>query len=987
MNVEARRIRRRAGAVLALALFVAFGLTGLAAAQGTQTGTLSGVVRSADGAALPGVAVTLKSPALQGERTAVTDTAGAYIFRGLPPGQGASAYTATFALTGFGTVTKKVDVLLGQPAPLDTTMSVANVQESVDVTGEAPSILATTQVGANLRAETVDKLGTARTIQGIATLAPGLTDGNHTPNAGQLSISGAFAYDNSFLLNGVDIADNLFGSPHNLFVEDALEEVQVLTNGVSAEYGRFSGGVINAVTKRGGNKFAGSFRTDFTNPEWQDETLFEKDQLARAVSGAKPHVDKLSKFYQATLGGPIVKDRLWFFVAGRRETSTEARNTSNLGLSYDFGTINNRVEAKLTGSITPNHTLQADYIRDPTTQNNNPSLNQTAQIDLTGLVNRQLPNDLFVANYNGVLSSNLFVEAQFSRKTFGFRNTGGTSTVFKDSPFLTLGRAGIPSNRLYNAPYFDSTDPEDRNNRQFTGALSYFLSTSSMGRHDLKVGGESYTSSRTGGNSQSSTGFRFLADPVVSAGNIVLDASGRVQPNFQPGVTILDNWIAIRGAQIDLKTTSMYVNDRWQLNNHWTFNLGARYERHTADTTQAGVITPNSSVFVPRLGATFDPKGDGRWVLQATYGHYAGRAAETQFADNTNVGTPNLVRYVYNGPAGQGVDFAPGFDINNYVVNTGSFPIRNVFLDENLSTPITREWTVQAGTRLGRKGDVKLVYAHRNTANILDDFITLEQGRTTVTENGRTFGTFDNQFITNSDVPRRDYQALEAIAGYRVTDKWTLSANWTHQFKNNGNFEGEAANQPGNYSIIFDRPEIYSEARHYPAGRLNQYEKDRVRAFTTYDVGLGKGGRASLGLLYRYDSPQAFSYAANGVSLSSVQRSLGAAYAGLPTTQTVFFGGRGTGLFKTAHLFDLALNYELPVWKTARPWFKAELRNVFNAQPLISYDTTISPDPTSPVDALGLATGFIQGPNFGKAVRNADTPVPREFRVAVGFRF
>ena len=982
MQFEAKSSRRYPGAILALTLVFAFAFTGVAAAQGTQTGTLTGDVKSADGAALPGVTVTLTSPALQGARTAVTDNTGGYIFRGLAPGQ----YEITFALVGFGTVQRKQEIALGSNNDVSTTMAVANVQESVEVTAEAPSILATTQVGANLRAETVDKLGTARTIQGIATLAPGLSDGNRTPNAGQLSIAGGFAYDNSFLLNGVDIDDNLFGTPHNLFVEDALQEVQVLTNGVSAEYGRFSGGVINAVTKRGGNKFTGSFRTDFTNPKWQDETLFEKNQLAAGVVGAKPHVDKLSKFYQATLGGPIVKDRLWFFAAGRRETSTEARTTSNLGLSYDFGTINNRVEAKLTGAINANHTLQADYIRDPATQNNNPSLNATAQIDLRGLVNRQLPNDLFVANYNGVLSSNLFVEAQFSRKTFGFRNAGGTSTELHDSPFLTLGRAGIPSSRLFNAPYFDANDPEDRNNRQFTGALSYFLTTGSAGRHDLKVGGEYYTSSRTGGNSQSATSFRFNADPVVVGGVPQVDSNGRVIPNFQPGLTSIDNWIAIRGAQINLNTMSIYLNDRWQLNNHWNFNVGGRYERHTADTTQAGIVTPNSSVFVPRLAATFDPKGDGKWVLQGTYGHYAGRAAETQFANNTNVGNPSRVSYVYNGPAGQGVGFAPGFDLNNYTFTTANFPAASVLLDQGLSTPVVKEWTLQAGTRLGRKGDLKVIYAHRNTSNLLEDFITLAQGKTTITQSGKQL-VVDNREVTNSDLGHRSYRAVDVVGVYRVTDKWAVFGNYTMQLKNDGNFEGEGANQPGSYSIMGDRPELYNAARHFPDGRLSQYQKHRVRAFTTYDLSLGKAGRATLGMLYRYDSPQTFSLLSNGVSLTSLQRSLGSAYAGLPTTQTLYYAARGTQQFESDSLIDFALSYELPIWKTARPWFKAELRNAFNSQPLISYDTTLSPDPSSPLDSLGLPTGFTKGSNFGKAVRNADTPVPREFRIAVGFRF
>src|SRR5690606_11786470 len=116
-------------------------------------------------------------------------------------------------------------------------------------------------------------LAAPRTLSGIAEISPGLT--SNTPNASQVSINGAFAFDNVFMINGVDVNDNLFGSPQNLFIEDAIEETQTLTSGISAEYGRFSGGVINAITKSGSNTFSGSFRDELTNPSWSTETPFE----------------------------------------------------------------------------------------------------------------------------------------------------------------------------------------------------------------------------------------------------------------------------------------------------------------------------------------------------------------------------------------------------------------------------------------------------------------------------------------------------------------------------------------------------------------------------------------------------------------------------------------------------------------------------------------------------------------------------------------
>lgn len=743
-----------------------------------------------------------------------------------------------------------------------------------------------------------------------------------------VSINGSFAYDNVFLLNGVDINDNLFGTANNLYIEDALQELTVHTSGVSAEYGRFSGGVISAVTKSGGNTFQGSFRTDLTNTGWRDETRFQK-------SREQTNTSKTNKVYTATLGGPFVKDRLWFFGAYRREDLDNTRTLAVTGSPYQLGSVNRRYEGKLTGRISNNHTVQGNYIKNNQEDVNRPTINATFSIDEKTLVNRTLPSDLWVARYDGVLSPTVFVEAQWSRKTFGFRNSGGTSTDIFDSPFLSLGLAGIPTNSHYNAPYFDSTDPEDRNNNQYSAALSYFLSTDSIGRHDIKVGGERFTSNRTGGNSQSSTGYVFDSDPVVVGGTVQRDAAGNIIPNFVPGESLIENWLPLRGARIDIRTLSIYVNDRWQLNDHWTFNLGARTERHSTDASQAQISSVSSSVVVPRLSAAFDVRGDGRWVLGATYGHYAGKASETQFADNTNVGSPNVLVGVYNGPAGSGVDFAPGFDPANYEVVEANFPVQNVFLDDGLKTPITKEWTVSAGTKLGSRGEFKTVYIHRNTDNFIEDFITLDGGTTTIVDDaGNPFGVFDNRRVGNSDLPSRRYQALQFEARYRLTANWALAGNLTTQLKNEANFEGELANQPGISSIIGDYPEIYPAERFYPIGTTDDYQKHKARIWTVYNLGLGRGGDVALGVLFRLDSALRFSLT-NTVATTAAQRALGAGYASLPAQATLFYEGRGSGEFEGSKIFDFTLNYELPIFKTARPFFKAELRNAFNKQPLI----------------------------------------------------
>src|SRR5262245_6052502 len=322
-------------ACAALIAVLALDLATLAAAQGLQTGIVSGTITSDDGLSLPGATVTVSSPALQGARTTITDVNGNYVLRGLPPGD----YTVTVELSGMATRTERTVVALGRTTIVDAVLRVASVAEAVTVVAEATPVLNNPVVGANYRKTDVDSLPIGRTPQQIAELSPGLTD--NTPNAGQLSISGGFAFDNVFLIDGVDVNDNIFATANDLYIEDAVDETQVLTSGISAEYGRFSGGVVNLVTKRGGDKFSGSYRANFTNPSWVDETPFETTQRR----------DDLQLVHEGTLGGPVVRQRLWFFMSGRQESTSTPYNFVDTGFPGLAGVEEKRIDVKVTGTV------------------------------------------------------------------------------------------------------------------------------------------------------------------------------------------------------------------------------------------------------------------------------------------------------------------------------------------------------------------------------------------------------------------------------------------------------------------------------------------------------------------------------------------------------------------------------------------------------------------------------------------------------------
>jgi outer membrane receptor protein involved in Fe transport len=952
---------------------------GMAHAQGLQTGQLQGTVNDSGGLVLPGVNVSVTSSALQGTRDAVTDANGNYVIRGLPAGE----YTVRFELSSFKTQEQKATIELGQPKEVNATLAVAGVSESVQVTADnIASAVTTTTGGTNISATEVNALPLGRTLQNIALLSPGLS--GNTPNSGQLAISGSFAYDNTFLVDGVDVNDNLFGNANALYIEDAVEQTQILTSGISAEYGRFSGGVVNAITKSGGDIFSGSYRMNLTNDNWTKQTPFE-------VERDQPRLDKVNRSQEFTVGGPILHSKVWFFGAFRLENQDTLLSLAQTGVQQRQTDDNKRGEIKITATPWQNHTVWGSYLK-VSEDAVRPAFDSPdlATIDPLTFETPSFPNDGVAIGYRGVLSTRMFADVRYSEKKFGFRNIGGTSTNIVDSPFVTLTQAQLG---VYNAPYFDATDPEDRDNWQVAGNLSYYLTTGRAGSHDFKGGLEVYQTRHTGGNSQSASNYVFDADYATdAAGEPVYDSNNRLIPVFTPNETLIENWLATRGAEQKIRTTSLYAQDQWKAGRHFTFNLGLRYEHVRSDST-GGIIGVDTDTVVPRLAATYDPKGDGRYVLQATYGHYAGKYSESQFGNNTNVGNPDQIIGVYSGPAGQGRDFAPGFNPANYETVQGTFPTANVFFDKGLSSPITKEFTLQAGAQLNPKTYAKVVYTHRSMSNFVEDFIDTTTGQTDVVKNGIDFGDFDNRVYRNSDIPQRKYDGLYFQGQYRINERWLVEGNWTVQVKNEGNFEGEAANTPAVSSNFGNYPEILTAARNFPIGNLAQFQRNRMRLWTIYTVPFGRFGSVDAGVIWRYDSPRSFSLAATGQPLTDIQEEVLKAfgYASAPSSQTIFFGDRGTGRFKGANQFDLSLSYGIPVFKTLRPWLKAEIVNLFNEQTLgagiSGFRTTVQPDFNGPVDNLGLPLNFTQAPTFGNALNANSYPIPRTFRMAFGVRF
>src|SRR5690606_24504415 len=313
---------------LGLLLFLFSVLAPAAAVAQVPTGTITGRVTDAQDRTMPGVTVTISSPALQGVQSATTTVNGDYVFRFLPPGQ----YTIVFELSGFGALTETRSVAATETVDLSVTLQAAGVAEEVTVSADSGVFTNTVEVATSVRQELVDLLPLSRTLQAAVSLAPAV---HSTGPSGNISIAGAMSFENLFLINGVQVQDNIRGTPQNLYIEDAIAETTIATSGISAEYGRFTGGVVNAVTRSGGNIFSGSFRTSFRNDDWRTVSPFGESKI-----------NQLVPTYEFTAGGPVVLDRTWFYLAGHIENAETSKETFGSNIPYTRTTEEQRLELK-----------------------------------------------------------------------------------------------------------------------------------------------------------------------------------------------------------------------------------------------------------------------------------------------------------------------------------------------------------------------------------------------------------------------------------------------------------------------------------------------------------------------------------------------------------------------------------------------------------------------------------------------------------------
>lgn len=957
---------------------------GPAFGQGTPTGGVSGKVFDPDGLALPGVTIAAASPALQGVRTAVSSDNGDYIIPFLPPG----AYSLTFELSGFSTVKREVTVVIGETLPVDVKLALATVTETVEVTGTASTeVTSNLTVASTYKADNLELLPVGRTLNSAALLAPGVTDNGP---GGNIMVSGAMSYENLFLINGVVVNENLRGQAVAAFIEDAIQETKVSTGSISAEYGRFQGGVVNMITKSGGNRFSGSVRVSLANDSWGSLTPFPGDSS----------IDKTVPTYELTAGGPVLKDKLWFFGAGRFEKNEENVTLSYTGYNYVRTDDEKRYEGKLTYAINQRNTFKGSYSKRRLDTLNN---SFGTVIDAKTFYDNANEDILYSLNYTGVLTDKWFIEAQYSDRDKNYIGSGATTQdQYAGTPIWDRSRGSV----RFNSPTFCAvcgSGLEVRNNWNTLVKTNYFLSTKSAGSHNLVAGYDVYKEMRKNDNYQSGSSYR------VQATSAIIDGYD-VYPVFRTGNTTYIDYVPLveptKGN--DIRTYSFFANDTWRLNNSFTFNLGLRYDRNTSKD-QAGSQVVKDSAFSPRLGMTWDVKGDGVWVANAGFARYV-QGINTAIVDAGSAGGRTATfSYFYQGPnvnadAGQPLltseqalkvlfdwFFANG-GLDRATRTAPSVPGVTVKVGQGLRAPNSNEYMVGVSRQLGNRGVVRADFLYRAYADFYGDFRDMNTGKVT-----DPFGrVFDLTIVRNTDLANRSYKGLNLQASYRFGPAWQVGGNYTLSALR-GNFEGEDSGS-GPLRFAGDDQPQYRGEWNYPTGYLSGDQRHKIRMWANYQLPFGDHlGRWTVGLVQRIDSSDASS-ADGTIDVRPYVTNPG--YQSVPSSVTYYFGPRGDQRYDTYWRTDLSLNWNMRLRGLGRTevFFRGVVTNLFNNSAVLGGNETIytvtnnptgfayqrfNPFTETPVE--GVHYDF--GPEYMQPTGVGSYQSPREFSFSVGVRF
>ncbi len=931
--------------------------------QGTQTGNIAGTVKDAStGKPIASARVVLTTP--QGDRQTVTNPQGAFRFALLIPGP----VTIKVSADGFigASVTSRVN--LGDTNVTDFPLkSTKAAGATVEVLATANNIDTTdAKTGQSFALETINDLPVQnRTIANIVSLAPGVS-----ADANGLTIRGAQSTQVLYLVDGADVADPVTGGFAAQLNEDMLSDVQVLSGGVSAEYGRFTGGVVNTVTKSGSNEFSGIIRLTATDPAWN-----AYNPLGRGAAGNITFTDTHSIQQNLVVSGPIIKDKL-FFVVGYRAQAPFAKSTAGQttadpvfggGKAYNLTQTDDRKDIKLDWQITSDHKVFWQY--------NKTEIDQKGRdygyfwgggsTSLATLSNQPNTYSYYTVGYQGQLTPAMLLTAHYGYKkeTLGGAGGGGQGG---NTPVMVDNNTG---NIFDNGPFGSDGDSRPIQN----GSISLVNFLQAAGEHELKVGIDWYQSAHAAANSQSPTNSYvffngFKVDPYAGGST---DISNRVFTPGDPSSTNWQQWVPAFGAKTKNTIQAAYANDKWKLNTNWSFNVGVRADNFKS-SNDLGVNNFNLTTITPRLAAIWDVKGDGSWVTQLSYGEYAGQVLQGATDGSSVVGNPAEYDYAYVGGPG---NLRSSYSNTPYHVYDPSLYRHSNVIDPGLKMPTMQELAFSVKHADAHSGMWSVAFSSRRWKNFVDDFDTVQTHPIDAND-------LVQQTIKNDPTLWRTYKSVELQFQQQTTEAFSWGGNVTFS-ELRGNYEGGqvgTTEQINNFGPLGAYPGSPTRAQLAPNGALAADVPVRARITGNYVLHLG-AGKLNFGAIFLYTSGAPYSKTAT----AAVPGTVGTSAGEFGSTYTKYFSDRGAMRFADTSRIDLQIAYELPVWKKALFFTQLNLVNALNHQELATWNTSASiPTAASAGSQVGKWT---PGASYGLPTTSNNYIAARTVQISAGLKF
>lgn len=718
------KLRCLSVAAILILLFTLLPIPAFAQGGGaSQTGTINGKVSDAQGGVLPGVTVTITGPALIVAQTAVTNETGMYRFPAVPPGR----YSVVYDLTGFNKLTREnIDISIGFTATLNVELKIASLNESVTVTGDSPVIdTSATRVQQNFKLEALKSIPNARDMWALLAVTPAVQMGRIDVGgnrAGTQTAYTAFGYGHQdqqvqVLVEGINTTEGTggagiygdYGAYEEVFVGTAGQGAEMPTPGVQSQF----------LSKSGGNQFKGNIYLDYENHNMEGSNIPAAFTAPTAFGGApllagSNRIDRYNDF-NIDGGGPIAKDKMWFYTSYRRQFNAVAR--PNFLFPETFDTSNWNLSGKGTYQLNKNNKVIAYYQWNDKVQPWRPWNDSYTYSTAQDTANEDSPTWIWKGEWNGTLSNNLYVEARYGVFGYAFPLVG-----YSDAPFIQ-DRSRLTSQGG------DTRNQQDRDRKQVNGAATYFKDNFLGGTHSIRIGGELQLETQWNGYQRTRAG---NVEQILNNGvpfQVVLGfptASGEVGHKSDR-----DNLLSIG----KLNTTSAFVSDQWTLG-RVTLNLGARYDHYRSFIPVQqqlpytnGPISLQAQTFpeqtffvwnsvVPRVGMVYNITSDGKTVVKLNYGYFKHNPGPA-IAQSAN---PNqsrkTVTYTWNDTNKDGLyeNGEQGTLVSTALAGT-------VAVDPNITQPYTNEVAAFVERQLSGDIGVQGGFVYKTNDNLWQSYV------------------------------------------------------------------------------------------------------------------------------------------------------------------------------------------------------------------------------------------------------------------------